>query len=259
MAIEFTTTVVFDLVAQAVVAVLYGFVAWTIAGRKVSDAGRLPNQSFALWWWGLAVLTGAGVVRTVGLGFAAPTLPGYMTYLHFVLLLIMVAFAGMLYYFLYLWSGRNNLWVPISLFYFGLYIFFVYYIMLQEPSGFDAEGNLVYANDLSGTIWGTIISVTWLLPPIIGAGLYLSLVRKVREPLLRFRIALVASSIIVWFLIVIGGSLTGAATEASDWWTYLSRIIAALAAIFTFIAYRPPRAVRKLFNLEVDIEEEVES
>lgn len=252
MAVEITATELVDLALQLVVAVLYGLVAWTIANREVSDRARLPNQAFSVWWWGLAVLTGAGILWTVGSWVREPSLAGFMAYLHFVLLLIMVAFSGMLYYFLYLWSGKSNLWVPISVFYFGLYIFFVYYIQLQEPISLDADGGLAYANDLSESTWATVISVTWLLPPIIGAGLYLGLLRRVQEPLLRFRIGLVASSVIVWFLISIGGSVAGAAQDA-DWWTYLSRAISAAAASLTYIAYRPPPVVRRWFKLDPPI------
>lgn len=249
MVVEITGPLIFDLIIQVVVAVLYGFVAWTISRREVSERARLPNQAFSVWWWGLAVLTGAGVLRSVGLWFRNPSLPTYMAYLHFVLLLIMIAFAGMLYYFLYLWSGRSNLWVPISTFYFGLYIFFVYYIHLQEPTGLDAEGSLQYANDLSDSIWGSVVSVAWLLPPILGAGLYLGLLRRVHEPLLRFRIGLVATSIIVWFMFSIGGTLSGASTDA-DWWTYLSRAVAATAAGLTLVAYRPPAKLRQWLHLD---------
>ena len=247
---DITSQGIFDVVVSLLVATLYGIVAWTIINRSVSRRARMPNQGFAVWWWGLAALTGVGAAWRVVLWFTTPSVPVYMAYTLSVLLMIMIAFAGMMYYFLYLWSGRELLWAPLSLFYLGMYVFFVYYIQLQAPLGYDAQGSMQFANDLSDSPLSTAVGLLLLVPPIIGAALYLGLLRKAKDRLLRFRIGIVASSILVWFLVLLGSSL-GDVREAYPWWAYVSRAIAAIAAALTLIAYRPPPVVQRWLKLDM--------
>ncbi len=242
------TSAVIDLVLSLVIAVLYGAVAWAVANRHVSAGARVANVSFATWWWALVVVTVLGVAWTLLYWIAEPSLALWWAYLVLLLLLIFVAFAALLYYFLFLWSGRNSLWVPIGLFYLAVFVFFVWYIAVQEPSGFDATGEIVYANDLADSPLATAVSALWLLPTIIGAGLYLSLLRKVPHRMQRFRIGLVASSIIVWFLLIITSSLSDVGD--ATWWTYVSRLLSATVATLTLIAYRPPTWLRDWMRLD---------
>jgi hypothetical protein len=232
-----------ELSLSIIIGILYGAVAMTVGARKVSKESRIANGSFSVWWWGLAALTLFGELWTIVQWFVPTTLPLWIAYISFVLLIIMIAFTGLLYYFLYLWSGREWIGVPIALFYLGMFVFLIYYVMLQEPTGIDAEGTVIFANDLSASSMGTAIGVLWLLPTIIGASLYLSLLSKVKSREARFRVIMVASSILFWFLILLSSDISGL-NEAS-WWTIGSQIISMIVAVVVLLAFKPPAAIRR--------------
>ncbi|HVM45590.1 MAG TPA: hypothetical protein VM582_06610, partial [Candidatus Thermoplasmatota archaeon] len=85
---------------------------------------------------------------------------------------------------------------------------------------------------------------------VVGAGLYANLLRRVSEPRLRFRIAVVSTSIIVWFT----ASVSAYFLLDVTWFQVLNRSIGVAAALAIFAAYRPPHWLERRLRLATPAE-----
>lgn len=219
------------------VAVLYFFV-----GRAVLDPGaprpeRMARNAFALWWFGLAARTTREAVGNllVVAGIDDVAFHTSLEYLGFVFLF--VALAGLMYYLLYLYTGRPWVIYPISVFY-GLFLFIAFYLTnLRNAVGLEIDEwsvGLDYASPASPLFLNLLLGAL-LVPLVIGVVLYLLLYTKVSAPIQKRRIQLVAGALLFWF-----GSVSIAVVmnlNDHDYWGFVSRVIALIAAVVILYAY----------------------
>jgi hypothetical protein len=222
-----------------VAAPVYGYVAWRLSKRPVSEAGRLPAAQFSLWW--AAVGMGSLVTGVEGLlgAFGRLSLPlAYTAYL-LTLVIDSVALWGLVAYLTYIYSGRYHL-VKLSAFYAAFYVAALYYTVARHPLGVSEPAGvptLLYAYPSAGLIFGFVV-VGLIVPEVAGAVLYFSLIRKTTDRTLRYRIGLVSAGLFLYF------GLAFVAPPASvllpSAWTLVKAGLAAGAAVLTLIAYFPP-------------------
>lgn len=219
-------------------------VGYKIGGRPVTAAAQLATIEFSTFWFGLSL-----GVASDGIAVVLSALGDYgfntaLTLYLCGLLLDTVVLGGLLGYLVYVYSGKYHL-VPLFLFYAAFYVAAINYVVTRDPFAVQVLGgvpSLVYANPSQGPVFGFVL-LGLVIPPYVGAFAYLSLLRRTSAPDQRFRIALVGSSILLWFTSALFGPT--ASTPAPDLWTVLQPAIYVLVGVFALLAFFPPRWVRE--------------
>lgn len=231
-------------------AALYFYVGMKVAQRQVSPDARLASQMFSLWWVSLAALTVAGGLESLAASLGLLELPLFLMLTILVLLGLCVGLAGLLYYLVYLFTGKRRAIWPIVAFYVAYFALLVYYITWLGPDGIVVgrwTTTLHYAKPQSGPLYMAVV-VLLTFPILLGAAAYGTLFFRVREATQRYRIALVSGGILVWF----GSAFVGVAlgVNQTDWWQVTSRAIGLGAAVAILLAYQPPRFVRRRWGIQ---------
>ncbi len=243
------TTLILGGAVALIAATVYAFVGYRLSRRRVSWEARAALQLFGVWWFALAGSTALGGITRLlaSSGVNDLTLYTVTTYLN--IMLICIALWGLLYYILYLFTGSRTWFVPLTMGYLVYFLTLVYLINQAQPVGVEIGAwnvRLVYANEIGGV--ATQMALAFLiLPQLLGALAYGTLIFRVRNPTQRYRIALVASSILVWFGSAYLASITGVSQQT--WWQLTSQIIGLSAAGVLLMAYFPPAAVRERLGI----------
>lgn len=225
---------------------LYTYVGAMLARRRVSGEAQLAATLFAVWWLGLAATTAIGGVLDILGAFSLASLPTVLTLTMFNLLVVCVALWGLLFYLVYLFTGRRGVLLPLSAFYVAYYALLVYFIVSGNPVGVEIRRwnvALDYAIDLSANPLWTPVLLLLLVPQIAGALAYFTLYFRVKDRTSRYRVALVSWSIIIWFTTVLVAAGTGLST--ADDYQLASRFLGLGAALAILFAYRPPGPIRR--------------
>ena len=227
---------------------IYAHVGRALLARPVPPETRRPSNLFAVWWCALAVLIGlAGAARVLA-AFGLLTAPLYIAMIHASLLVLCVAVCGLLYYLLFLLTGRHLL-APLAAAYVVVYAILVYYFASSRPTGFSTSGwalTLVYERPPGGWPLAAVLAAI-TLPQVAGAAAYLALCLRVDDPTQRYRIAMVAASICAWFASVLLASELRLAD--ASWLAMASRLVGLGAALTLLYAYFPPAWVRRRWNI----------
>lgn len=230
--------------------IVYLYVGRRLAGRQVSDYAGLAQGLFVLWWAALGASSLLGAVQI--LLYVSGWLPGWLhdTVGSLSLLLIVIGLWGLLYYLVFLYTGRRGAWAPLAAFYLlfyaaieGLTQFYDRPTTLSDNGWNIVERPVVELPDV--TLW---LFLLFLVGPQIGAAFaYLRLYGKAQDATQRYRIGMVSGSIIVWFgsALVAGLADIGAAAA----WQITSRFLALAAALAILAAYLPPRALRDRYGI----------
>jgi hypothetical protein len=227
---------------------VYGYVAWRLYRRPVPAEARLPAAQFSAWW--LAFGVGAAITGVEGVLGAAGrlSLPLAMTAYVLSLLVDSVALWGLVAYLVYIYTGRSRV-VLLSAFYATFYVAALFYTVARHPIGVTEPGGvptLVYAYGSSGVIFAFVV-VGLVVPELVGIILYASLLRRTTERTLRYRIALVTTGLVLFFVPAFF-SPPGAWVSA-DVWTVVKAGLDVAGALVVLLAYFPPTAIRRRFRV----------
>lgn len=250
-----SVALVVSTILSIVSGIVYLLLGRVVSRREVPGPMRSALRAFAMWWYLLGVISLLSPV-SVALGEAGVwTLPAYLTYTQTVLLVILAALAGLVYYLVYVYTGSSRAWVWVLVGYSLFYIAILGYFNAADPIGLTEGPNggvqMEYANDLEDTVFATVLGLLLLLPPIAAAVAYLSLLRRVKERSQRFRIGAVALAFIIWFgTSLIGGQILGDAFTSTIAWRIITGFVALLGAFMVYTAFRPPDWVRRVFRIE---------
>lgn len=234
---------------QLVAGVAYVVVARRLASRRVEGDARLASRAFVAWWgalgaymllWGTLTLSAAFGYASLGLllGLRVVSVP-----------LLMASLGGLTYHVLYLFTGRRGLFVPVAAFYAlgGLAYFALTF--LEPPAEVRVGAWTVEPTRPGGTPLLNRLYVALGLPPILASLAYGALYARVREPMQKYRVALVAGSLFLWV-----GSGLAARVAAGDFAKFFTLTVMGLAAALAVVlAYYPPPGLRlRLDPLDVD-------
>ena len=207
-------------------AAVYGAVAFVLWRRPVADEGRVATRAFAVYW----ATTGAFLALTAlqnALAAAGATPLGVFVAVRYIgLALASAGLASLLYYLAYLRTGERA-WLPrIGALYAVALALAWWHVHTSAPNGVAVarwSTDLTYANGIGGPIF-LVVVLLLLGAPIVGAAWYLTLLRQVREPRLRYRIIVVALGIGLQLLGVLLARLSDA-----DLFQFLVRPVAGVA------------------------------
>lgn len=213
-------------------------VAQRVLRRTASAENQLARTAHAAWWAGLgAYLLIQGSFTAIA---AQYTLDDglYRSSRLFAIPLLCVAVWGISTYLLHLYTGNRKVAAWIGLFY-GLVCVLFLYSTFRVPHEPLLVENWVIGYDDSSSL-SRIIYVLVGAPPIIASLAYLGLLRRVHEPVQRYRIWLGGISILAY----VGGGLA-ARLASSDALAFLTLIpLGILAAVAAVAAQFPPLRIR---------------
>lgn len=158
------------------------------------------------------------------------------------------ALGGLLYYLLYIFSGWRRAWVGVALlygFFFAYLAFLVGYHDMVRVEITQWTVRTLYAPDMARD---AAPLAAFIVPHVVGAIAYASLLFTTTDPTRRYRIGLVSGAILVWFATGLGAGLTGLSRAA--WWPYAGQVLGLAAALTILAAYVPPPWVRVHFRVE---------
>lgn len=237
---------------------VYAVVGRRVARRKVEGEAGMAWVLFSVWWYALAGLTLIQGLLALAGAVGVTDLSVHLALTHAVLLVLCVALFALAYYLLYLFTGKRSLLWPLAAAYGGYYLFLEYIVAAAQPIGVQVRTwtvNLQYTHDLAGTPVSRVLGLLLFVPIIIGAIAYFSLYFKVQDPTQKYRIKVIAWSIILWF----GSSLVASNVGLNDfyWWPLISRGIGVAAALGVYAAFSPPQWVQRRWGVQPLQEEAV--
>lgn len=244
------TTLLLSALGSVATSALYLYIGLVLRRRRVSAEAHLANGMFVLWWLSLG---GVGLLgASMTMLYLAGNLPIwlYQANVSFSLLVIFAALWGLQFYLVYLYTGSKRSFAPLGVFYAVLVLATMALIEYAgTPQAIIDNGwslRTVPRLQLS-PLAGLAFVVVLVGPQVIAAIAYARLYRKARDRTQRYRIALVASAILVWF----GSSILAAALEANQSiaWQLTSRIISVLGATTILFAYKPPAWVQRRWGI----------
>lgn len=222
-----------------------------LARRHVEDVGaQRASALFSVWWLGMSgnILANNATWLLAAFGLAPAWAVVALTFASLACGVAMIW--GLVYYLVYLFTGRPGVFWPITLFYGASLAGSFWLIASLRPTGVrlgEWGGAVEYASQ-PAPLLGAAFSLFFLLPPIVGALAYGTLAFRVKHPFRRFRIAVVSLSLLVWLISSLalpsGGS--SGATRA------VGMIIAVLALTGLGVAYFPPRRLRARLDADGD-------
>lgn len=228
---------------------MYGYVGRQMARRQASADGRLAVVLFAAWWYSVAGITAITALQDVVAAFGYLDLALFETFAHIWLAGACVAYFSLLYYLAYLFTGQRGLIVPLAAAYSVLYVALVYVVAYLHPVAVDVQtwrATVVFERAMPPLV--SLVLVTVLLGPhLVGAVAYLSLFFRLEDRTQRYRVGMVAMSILGWFATAFLASALHL-TKLS-WWPLASILIGCFASILILMAYSPPRIIRDRYGI----------
>ncbi|MFA5862003.1 MAG: hypothetical protein WDA16_09955 [Candidatus Thermoplasmatota archaeon] len=233
-------------------ALLYLWVARIILMRHLEGDTKKANTLFGVWWLALGI-----VFLFAPLFSVLPQIVGYrnlafsVSLLNALLVLIVVAAWGLVYYLVYLYSGNPRWFWPLTAFYVLLAFGLLYLVAWLNPNGFKESGALSFEREQLTGAPQIGIGLLFSLPVVIAALAYGSLFFQVEGAAAKYRIGLVSGGFILQF----GWSTLSSLLQLSqrypeaDWLPLVSNVLGVVAALCVLIAFRPPRALRQRFGL----------
>lgn len=213
--------------------------------RAASKADRAAILAFAMWWYGAAaVLLSLGLQSILVLvGVDSISIHNAMRYTRMAPLSI--AAGSLLFFLLYLLTGRMAWRRLLVAGYTGFFAFTIYYAYLSEPVTLQVtEWDVRMRATTPVEPWLVILFGVLLAGPILLATIiYAMLFFKVRDPQQRYRLALLAISFIVWFGAILIGFLAGLTSES--WFPILYEAPGLVAGGLVILAYRPPGWIQR--------------
>lgn len=236
------------------IAALFVYVAMIVARRSTSAKAHRASLAFAAWWGGVGVTIFTNALRE-GLAAgglhnapAARALLDLWQYVYVVALV--VAVAGLVYYLVYLYTGNGRWFWPLVAFYSAYGLTALALIARMQPAGVTPGKWFVtwaYVNPQAGGAIFLVLVLLLLLPQIVGSALYLSLRRRLQDPMGRYRVTMVGGAILVWQSIQLLAPFVR--LGQFEWWQAGGRLMGLAAALIVLAAYRPPAFVRRWLGL----------
>jgi len=244
-------TLAFSMVGAMVASALFAYVGYRLGKRVVTTPeGKAAFTCFRIWWYGIALTTAVAALRT-GLYMAGQLQPWmYVATSQFTVVVVCISLWALLCNLLYLYTGSLRAWPALAGLYLAVMALFVSLVSwMGRPLSIGDDGwSLVPVTQRILPAWGLVIALLVLIGPQLAAALaYLRLLRHAPNRTTRYRIRMVAGSLILWFGSAIIASILQLGGAAGELVTRLAGILAALLVLF---AYDPPEPVRRRLGVK---------
>jgi len=233
-----------NVAVSVAAASIYLYVGKRLFDRVVSPSARLASVQLAIFWGGLGLTILLGAFElALALANAFP-LPLALTFLIALDLVAVVALWGLVGFLTYVYTGRYH--VPVwGAIYAAFFVMAIYYTFAQDPSGVTfSQGAPTLVYSVAPIRWLELVIIVILVgPELVGAILYLSLLRRTRIRQQRSRIWLVGGGILLWMAldIFVPGTSGG--------WLLVRPVLEVIPGLMTLIAFYPPSWAQRRLGL----------
>lgn len=243
-------TLLFGATLAFLCAGIYLYVGRVLSRRQQATPGaNMAWLMFVTWWYALALATLSGGVLSLLGAFGIIGLPLFTSITIINFLTTCVALSGLMFYLLYLYTGKTGMIWPVVIFYFFYYGLLIYFIEASNPIGVAVNRwntSLQFENVIRGPLF-LVVLFFLVFPQIISSLAYFMLFFQVKAKTQRYRILLVSWSIIIWFMSSFLAGISGQSQQ--DWWQVASRLIGLGAALTILFAYQPPSWIKRRFGV----------
>ncbi|HWG92508.1 MAG TPA: hypothetical protein VNZ52_16805, partial [Candidatus Thermoplasmatota archaeon] len=218
--------------------------------RQVGPDARLANTLFAVWWFCLGVQS---FVQAGTLAYAAFAVPDYafmVTKTYVGVITLVAALWALMYYLLYLYTGKASLLGPLTATYGLLTLLFMYTVSWLHPIGVERTAWSVRTLNENALTAGPALLVifAFVIPVLVATVAYGSLFFRLKDPSQRYRVGLVSGAFLAWFGWALLVSLMNVATGTKQpplGIIVVSRLFGLIVPLLIVLAYRPPRWIRE--------------
>jgi hypothetical protein len=237
------------LLASAVLAGITGAgfasVGWVLTRRAAPEKGRAARIMFCLFWYSAAVIFACQGLQNLAAGLGAPSFGLVSALDQATTPFYCLAAAGLLYYSLFLVTGRERLLFPILGYYLVLFVALRWRIEDARRLGVvtgDWFVGFEYASPLQGPVYTALVALV-ALPLLVAIVAYATLYFRVDDRAAKYRILLTTLGLFVWILTEALAYTSGfASTTAGE---VTRRLVALASTVIVLFAYRPPRLAQR--------------
>lgn len=231
-------TLLVSAVAASVASGLFFAAGVKVLRRRAGDeAAQQAISLFAVWWIGLAVYAVAGANQDMLAAFGLQPFAVFVALRYMQIMAVCIGLWGLMYYLAYVLTGQRRLMAPLAAFYAGYYAILIFLVTRSVPAAVAIEPwrtSLVFATPMMGAL---AVALLLVIPPVVGSGTYLFLLREAPSQAHRIRIGLIVLSTLTWSgsIILRDGGLAAAVPV----------VLGLMSAISISWAYHPPRWIEK--------------
>lgn len=196
-------------------------------------------EAFALFWFGVGVVNLLQALLEVTALARDPGLPLAFAVWNTRIALALVSFAGLVYYLLYVYTGRAAGRGILIGFYAATFLLMQAWLMGAGPSGTDVQGwrvDLTFEGPTRTPLYALVV-LMFFVPPLVAAAAYVRFNRFVDDPAQRRRVRLLSASLVVYF----AGLTVGYLNSGWAWWGLVENALGIAAALGAIAAFRRPR------------------
>lgn len=237
-----TSTLAAGAVLDALSLVLYLWVGRLVL-REYPDAPGRTREAFATFWYGVGLVNGLQAALELVAVFRDPGLPLAFAVWNTRIAVALASFAGLVYYLLYVYTGRRRLFWSTLLFYVATFLAMQVWLMQSVPTATDVSHwrvDLEFERTEKSPLY-TLVVLMFFVPPLVASVAYAMVVRMAQTPLQRHRVRLMSGSLGVYFL----GLTLGYLNSGWHWWGLIENLLGIGAALVAMLALRPPRRFRE--------------
>lgn len=244
-----STTLALGATLTVLEGLTYVFVAERRRTRSIVGSRGLALVCFVAFWY----TSGANKILAAGANYAAAfdrlSLNLYVSTLLINFALLAVGLGCLLYYLLFLFTGKRRILYPVAVTYI-LYYFVLTYTLINGQPTIIHEGTWRISHEGTRAASGPLQLLNLVLlavPQTVGALMLLAVRGRSQDPTLRYRLALVPLALVAWTIGIVLVGLPGFYDSAAM--QFSSRAIGALAALITLAAYEPFSWVRRRYGV----------
>ncbi len=240
-----TGTLALDALLAVVTALLFAYVGEIVRRRSAADdGGRRALRLFAVWWYGLAVVTLLGAVRSALVLAGNRDLATHVVLNDLSVIPLVALLWGLVSYLAFIYTGSARVFFPITILHLAILAFYGYVVASLTPSAVKVDDwmvSLQYVAEPGGwVIVGVLVTV--LVPVLAVALAYGTLYFRTEDRIVRYRIGMTSGAFLLWF----GSAGVASATPLGQWywWPLTARVVGLVATLMILAAYKPPAWVR---------------
>lgn len=228
-------------------------VGFLVVAPRRPMAPSLASVAFPAFWHGAALVFASQGARTLVAWMGVDSMPLIVALEGLSTTFYCMSGAALLYYTLFLLTGRSRLAIPIAAYYVVMLVVLRYHVALAQPIGYEVTAwqvNYVYVQPLQSTAF-TIALLLALAPLLAAIVAYGSLSLRVDDHALRYRVVMVFAGLALWAgfeAFAFGSGL--AATSAGE---VLRRVAGLLGAVTVTAGYLPPAFARRLWGAKARV------
>ena len=259
---------------KGIAASLYFWVARMLWKRPVSATSKAAQNGFVYWWGGLGLLGIYGLIvnNDYGIKLGEQGLVVNLFVLYVVIIALYGMLGGLVYYLLFLYTGKPSMLKFIVAFYAFMTLFLIWILHFDgggaclyeagstacvQPTGWvEANGAALSSVEPRSAAIGPIFGLLLVVPILAAAVMYFLLYFRVQDATSKYRVLLISGGLVLWMGFSTLNSLlglgVGAAVPGSTRaivTALISQVLGVVAAMLVVTAYNPPTWVQQKFGV----------